>query len=276
MFPASSATICKYHCISTTHVFIYIHVWLYDIVLSFNCNYHVNTIHQPTDHPSFCLWIFRRSSRTSYIYHTNAVVNGSWWISVVQLISPRLSWCDLDLQPGVQGKGGATRQQQIGSWHHGLQICFVILRGSVFQLVWGWDCCPFSPFCMFGKSGMALLSIKLGTSFCWICNRNLKFSRLVMATAAMQQSALWILNDIDITDMSDITMETVWGTAWIASAPAILGLGRCGASKSRGILPPTSRRMLEAAQPRPSGPVRFKMFKALSLGVPWIWYFDIL
>ena len=138
----------------------------------------------------------------------------------------------------------------------GSRFVFVILRGSVFQLVWGWDCCPFSPFCMFGKSGMALLSIKLGTSFCWICNRNLKFSRLVMATAAMQQSALWILNDIDITDMSDITMETVWGTAWIASAPAILGLGRCGASKSRGILPPTSRRMpggsaAPALRPRP-------------------------
>ena len=156
---------------------------------------------------------------------------------------------------------------QIGSWHHGLQICFVILRGSVFQLAWGWDCCPFSLFCVFWKSGMALLSIKLGTPFCWIGNRNLKFSRLVMATAAISTM------DIDITDMSDITMETVWG---IASAPAILGLGRCGASKSRGILPPTSRRMLEAAQSRPSGPVRFKMFKALSLGVPWIWYFDIL
>ena len=48
---------------------------------------------------------------------TNAVVNGSRLISVVRSFC--LSWSDLDLQPGLQVKGGATRQSEdwiMASW----------------------------------------------------------------------------------------------------------------------------------------------------------------
>jgi hypothetical protein len=78
---------------------------------------------------------------------------------VVQLISTRLSWCDLDLQPGVQVKGGATRQQLpdwiMASWAPDL---FCDLKGFRVSTGLGMGLLSVQPF-------LRVLEIGNGSSF---------------------------------------------------------------------------------------------------------------